>query len=68
MPNLKLPRIELPLCAAHCFFWGGDKKKTQAFRLSEDVDVQDNGGEGYYVGWISASEHLSDMVEVHGGR
>ena len=36
----------------------------QALRLEEDVDIKDNGTDGYYVGWAEAGEYLRCSVDV----
>lgn len=38
--------------------------RIQALRLTEDVDINEDETGGFYVGWTTASEYLSYMVEV----
>lgn len=37
---------------------------SQALRLGEDVDINDNGSGGYYVGWTASDEYLCYSVDV----
>lgn len=37
---------------------------SQALRLGEDVDIKDNGTDGYYVGWTDTDEYLRYSVDV----
>ena len=46
---------------------GGGSTPWQAFRLDEDVDIKDNGEDGYYIGWTDAGEYLRYTVDVQTG-
>ena len=39
-----------------------------AYRINEAVDIQENAGEGYNVGWIIDGEWLTYTVYAEGGK
>eukprot|EP00903_Cladosiphon_okamuranus_P021661 g19915.t1 len=72
-PYLGTPALVPGTIEAEAFDYGGEGvgyhdtsagNSGGALRLTEDVDIKSDEAGGYYVGWTSASEYLSYMVEV----